>query len=69
MVLFNGDTVAWVEVYPCWGTHKKMNESNEQERCEFVRLKHHSLAEGIGRETVASVHNPMDPTLWLVSLP
>jgi hypothetical protein len=27
---------------PTPGTHKKMNESDEQELREFVRLKHHS---------------------------
>jgi hypothetical protein len=28
--------------HPIWGTHKKMNGSDEQELPEFVRLKHHS---------------------------
>jgi hypothetical protein len=28
--------------HPLWGTHKKMNESDEQQLREFVRLKHHS---------------------------
>jgi hypothetical protein len=28
--------------HPLWGTHKKMNESDEQELREFMRSKHHS---------------------------
>ena len=28
--------------HPFWGTHKKMNENDEQELREFMRLKHHS---------------------------
>jgi hypothetical protein len=28
--------------HPIRGTHKKMNGNDEQELCEFVRLKHHS---------------------------
>jgi hypothetical protein len=43
-LLANVGLISKILGHPLWGTHKKMNGSDEQEWREFMRLKHHSHA-------------------------